>query len=185
MEESEEIMLVQKAYAGDAQAYEELIRQYARLVWATVYCVMHDATWTEDLVQETFIKGWQMLKTLREPASFRGWLLTIARRIALRHIENQGRQDKLADDLASLSGTQTLAPQRENTEDLRQQLHQALNQLPERYRLPLTLRYLEQLDYQQIAETLGLTDGSLRGLLNRGIKQMRVIMKPQLDSINC
>jgi RNA polymerase sigma-70 factor (ECF subfamily) len=123
-----------------------------------------------------------MIKTLREPASFRGWLLTIARRIALQHNESLCRQDRVLKSLASESVSEGEDQTVQDAEDLRQQLHQALRQLPERYRLPLTLRYLEQYNYDQIAQVLGLTDGSLRGLLNRGMKQLRGMLNPDKEA---
>lgn len=170
MVESIEVVLVQKAQGGDKLAYQELIKRYSRLVWVIVYGIVKDPGWAEDLVQETFLKSWQALKTLRNPASFRGWLTIIARRLALQHNEDMLRQDKVIDNLVSNPADETSEPA---LEDLREQLHWALRQLPEKYRLPLTLRYQEGYDYKKISQTLNITNGSLRGLLNRGMKLLR------------
>jgi RNA polymerase sigma-70 factor (ECF subfamily) len=72
-----------------------------------------------------------------------------------------------------VTGVQTCALPISSVQEDVNKLHQALKRLPERYRLPITLRYLEGYDYNQIAGALGLTDGSLRGLLNRGMKMLR------------
>ena len=170
-----DMVLVQKAQHGDQPAYEALIRRYDRLIWANVYGIIRDPAWTEDLVQETFLKGWQSLRQLREPAKFRGWLIMIARRKGLEHNERLSRKDQVMDELASLPAAEADT----DAEDLRQQLHTALTLLPERYRLPLTLRYLDGMDYYQIAGILAVTDGSLRGLLNRGMKMLKEKVKPQ------
>lgn len=166
----EDILLVKKAQAGNQPAYAGLIRRYAQLIWASIYGIIEDPNWTEDLVQETFLKAWEAIKSLQEPAKFRGWLIMIARREALQHARKSSRQEQVIKDFASESSE---ISEGDHNENLHQQLHSALRQLPERYRLPLTLRYLEGFDYNKISEVLSLTDGSLRGLLNRGMKMLR------------
>jgi RNA polymerase sigma-70 factor (ECF subfamily) len=176
MECNQEIMLVNKAKEGDKSSYEELIRAYGRLIWSVIYGIIHDPAGTEDLVQETFIKAWQSIKALREPSSFRGWLVMIARRKALQHNELLKRREKTVDDLVSYP-VKAESSDESGNEELRRQLHWALRQLPDRYRMPLTLRYLEGFNYRQIADNLGITDGSLRGLLNRGMQLLKETMK--------
>src|SRR2546426_10904429 len=91
MEQKDELALVRRAQAGDRPAFEELIRAHARLVWASVYGWVRDPAWTEDLVQETFLRAWEAVRELKQPEAFRGWLLTIARRLAWRQAEGAGR----------------------------------------------------------------------------------------------
>lgn len=191
----EDALLVEKAQADNQDSYAELIRRYARLVWVTIYGIVHDPVWTEDLVQETFIRGWEMINTLRDPSSFRSWLLMIARRKALQHNETLTRQGQIMEDLASRptgrgSPQWATRPAVEESDagdlpdrqaGLREQLHSVLRRLPDRYKVPITLRYLEGFNYNKIAEVLGLTDGSLRGLLNRGMKRLREELKPIKD----
>jgi len=141
------------------------------LVWAVVYSIIKEPTATEDIVQETFIKAWTSIKSLQDPNSFRTWLMSIARNCALEHNDKTIRQGKILNDPAH----KLCAGQDETTgkAELNGRLHQALQELPDKYRVPITLRYLEGFDYQKIALTLGITDGSLRGLLNRGMKILR------------
>src|SRR5437868_13534963 len=93
--EREDLPLVRRAQAGDRTAFEELIRAHARLVWASVYGWVRDPAWTEDLVQETFLRAWEAIRELKQPEAFRGWLLTIARRLAWRQAEVAGRMDAM------------------------------------------------------------------------------------------
>lgn len=184
--QSDEVVLVKKARSGSQKHYEVLIRRYARLVWSVVYGIVEDPTCTEDVVQETFMKAWEMINQLREPENFKAWLLTIARRNALQYHETMQKQGQIKQALASrpeaTSGRGSTrfdgaAQSSEDLEGLREQLHSALRQLPERYKVPLTLRYLEGFDYKKISGLLGLTDGALRGLLNRGMKALREEVK--------
>ena len=167
-------VLVLQAQSGNQSSYEQLIRRYARLVWSSIYGIV-DPSWNEDVVQETFIKGWQSLSDLREPDRFRGWILAIARNEALQHSMKTARHNDIIENIYG-ERSRTIAQEpvdKKESVDLNGQLHSALRQLPERYRLPLTLRYLEGLDYNKISNVLGLTDGSLRGLLNRGMRMLR------------
>ena len=95
MEQKDELALVRRAQAGDRTAFEELIRAHARLVWASVYGWARDPAWTEDLVQETFLRAWESIRELKQPEAFRAWLLTIARRLAWRQAEVAGRMDAM------------------------------------------------------------------------------------------
>jgi RNA polymerase sigma factor (sigma-70 family) len=67
---------------------------------------------------------------------------------------------------------------------LDQHLHCALAALPELYRAALTLRYLQEMDYRSIENTLGLTNGALRGILGRALASMRKQLRPTLASID-
>ena len=87
----EDVERVRRSQSGDRGAFEELIRATARLVWASVYGQVRDPAWTEDIVQETYLKAWASIGELKEPEAFRGWLLTIARRMSWRHAELAGR----------------------------------------------------------------------------------------------
>src|SRR5258706_4512557 len=93
MDLATEIDRVRRAQAGDRAAFEEIVRAQARLVWASVYGLVRDRAWTEDVVQETFLRAWESIRELKEPGAFRGWLLAIARRLAWRRAELSGRDE--------------------------------------------------------------------------------------------
>jgi RNA polymerase sigma-70 factor (ECF subfamily) len=176
MIDSEEI-LVQCAKRGDRAAFEELVRRTSRLVFARLYLETGDTHQAEDLLQETLLTAFRSLDQLAEPAKFRSWLLRIAQNHAI-----DARRRGLRQKRQSASGQQSerlrqeaVAPPQEEAErhELRQQVLSVLRTLPDEYRLPLTLRYLVGADYESIQMQMGLTNGSLRGLLHRGIKMLR------------
>jgi RNA polymerase sigma-70 factor (ECF subfamily) len=61
--------------------------------------------------------------------------------------------------------------------EVRERIHRVLSSLPEQYRLALTLRYMDGMDHETIGQTMGLSDGALRGILGRGLQAMRKILK--------
>jgi RNA polymerase sigma-70 factor (ECF subfamily) len=169
MDPARELECVRRSQSGDRGAFEELIRATARLVWASVYGAVRDPAWTEDLVQETYLRAWESIGELKDPAAFRGWLLTTARRLAWRRAELAGRP---------LPEVPDEAPQAAEPEEAREKVQEALQRLPERYRLPVTLHFLNGLDYDSIAKQTGLANGSLRGLIARGAQKLRAELAP-------
>jgi RNA polymerase sigma-70 factor (ECF subfamily) len=174
-----EIALVRSAQGGDRAAFEELVRRTSRLVYARLFLETGDRHRSEDLLQETLLTAFKSLRGLTEPASFRSWLLTIAQNTA---IDAARREHRLKRNAGALAGSENLklvagegprpAEQAERNET-RQQVLSILRSMPEEYRLPLTLRYLSGADYETIQTQLGLTNGSLRGLLHRGLRMLR------------
>jgi RNA polymerase sigma-70 factor, ECF subfamily len=163
--------LVRNAQAGDRAAFEELVRRTSRLVLARLYLETGDAHRAEDLLQETLLTAFRSLAQLTEPAKFRGWLLRIAVNTA---IDAARRDHRLKRSPGAVP--LRVAPQPEDSlerDETRQQVLAVLRSLPEEYRMPLTLRYLAGADYDTIQMQMGLTNGSLRGLLHRGLKLLR------------
>ena len=178
MTESEEA-LVRSARKGDRTAFEELVRRTSRLVYARLYLETGDAHRAEDLLQETFLIAFRSLSRLEDPARFQPWLLKIAQNLvvdAARHDLRLKRAPPRQEPMAKLEQVASSAPRPEDQlvrQELREQVLAVLRSLPEEYRQPLTLRYLGGADYETISAQLGLSNGSLRGLLHRGLKLLR------------
>jgi RNA polymerase sigma-70 factor (ECF subfamily) len=175
MVDSEE-NLVRSAQRGDRAAFEELVRRTSRLVFARLYLETGDTHQAEDLVQETLLTAFRNLDQLTEPGKFRSWLLRIAQNQAIDAARRGQRRKRRAES------SREEAPRRQEVaspateaekQETRQQVLAVLRALPEEYRLPLTLRYLAGADYETIQMQMGLTNGSLRGLLHRGMKMLR------------
>ena len=177
MIEPDEI-LVRSAQRDDKAAFEELVRRTTRLVFARLYLETGDTHQAEDLLQETFLTAFRNLGQLTEPAKFRSWLLRIAQNRAIDAARRQLRQKQQLDILRLEASPQSLHDSQR--EDLRQQVLAVLRTLPEEYRLPLTLRYLTGADYETIQVEMGLTNGSLRGLLHRGMNMLRAELRKVL-----
>jgi RNA polymerase sigma-70 factor (ECF subfamily) len=171
--------LVQSARNGDRAAFEELVRRTSRLVFARLYLEAGDAHRAEDLTQETFLTAFRSIRSLANAGGFRSWLLKIAQNVALDAARHDLRRKRAAPPRSSDSVLQTVADRGDRPDEqvqrdeTRGQVLAALRSLPEEYRLPLTLRYLTGADYDAICEQMGLTNGSLRGLLHRGLKLLR------------
>jgi len=177
--------LVRNAQRGDRAAFEELVRRTSRLVYARLYLETGDPHQAEDLLQETLLTAFRSLGQLTEPAKFRGWLLRIAQNTAIdagrrgRRLK-RGKESPTTNNLGALAGTLPGPEAHAEAEELRQTVLTILRSLPEEYRVPLTLRYLAGADYETIQMQMGLSNGSLRGLLHRGLKLLRTAMHEAL-----
>ena len=179
MSETDEA-LVLKAQKQDGPAFEELVRRTARLLYSQLYLETRDPHRTEDLVQETFLQAWRSIHQVTDPHGFRTWLLAIAQSVRLDGARRESRKKRtapvraLATDAAEAVASGTASPMEKMERDEAQdRAVEALRSLPDEYRLPLTLRYLAGADYATISRQLGLSNGSLRGLLNRGMSRLR------------
>lgn len=170
--------LVRRARDGDRTAFEEMIRRTSRLVYARLYLDTGDAHRSEDLLQETYLLAFRSLRRLTDPAGFRSWLLTIAHNALIDAARKDARRNRAAPSvpvirLAEHRDAGLMPDEAAERDERRERVLSTLRSLPEEYRLPLTLRYFTAADYDTISEQLGLTNGSLRGLLHRGLKLLR------------
>lgn len=156
--------LIHLAQQGDREAFGELVRRYRLAVINVVYRMCGDARLAEDAAQEAFIRAWQRLPAYRPQASFRSWLC----RIALNAAVDALRRERPEQDLETVSLTAGEA-QPEASLEQRQRLEQvrrAVLSLPDASRAVLVLREYEGLSYQEIAEALDISIGTVMSRLN-------------------
>ena len=166
------------AIHGDREAFEMIIRTHSRPLFAIAYSILERREEAEDVVQDSLVKAWKARWRVRDPEKFPAWLATIARHKA-QDVLRKRRTVPLSEQLF-----EPIEPESANTSALDQQLHSALAGLPELHRAALTLRYFEEMDYRTIENTLGLTNGALRGILGRALASMRKQLRPALASMD-
>jgi len=166
------------AIHGDREAFEMIIRTHSRPLFAIAYSILQSREEAEDVVQDSLVKAWKARWRVRDPEKFPAWLATITRHKA-HDVFRKRRTVPLSEQLIEL-----IEQESANTSALDQQLHSALATLPELHRAALMLRYFEKMDYRTIENTLGLTNGSLRGILGRALASMRKQLRPALTSMD-
>ncbi len=172
------------AIQGDRDAFETIIRASSRALFAIAYGVLQNRAEAEDVVQDAVIKAWKSRWRVRDPEKFPAWLATIARHRA-RDIARRRHDTALVDELEEIADDASENQDQIAREaQLNRQVHGALAELPEAHRVALTLRYFDALDYATIEQTLGLTNGALRGILGRALQTMRKRLQPALASLD-
>lgn len=165
--------LVARARAGDARAFEDLVRRHLRAAHAVALGVLADPADAEDVCQDSFLTALERLEECRDPERFVGWLLTIVRNRALNARERRGRQrgEPLEKAAGAVGGDD---PERDaERSELRGRLLAALGELPPAQREVVLLHDLEGFRHKDIAEVLGTSEGAVRVRLFEARRRLR------------
>ena len=172
--------LVRLAQAGDAEAFGALVVEHQRFVYNLALRALGDAREAEDVAQEAFVRAWLALPNFRGQAQFRTWLYRIVtnlcynRRARLRRELMAMGEDQVADTPDDSFADLTSGPE---VEERRMFLHQAIEALPENYRLLIVLRFQQELSYEEIANILNLPLGTVKTGLFRARAQLRQALR--------
>lgn len=176
----DESQLLRRAAAGDDVALESLIRQYETRVAALCRSILKRPDWTEDAVQETFLRVVQGLARFDAGSEgFASWLGRIARNAAIDLLRRLNVREAKQFDSAALDETEAAndspVERAIRREDLAL-LHEVLDALPGPQREVLVLRFLHNLEPQEIAGVLGISPGNARVRLNRALNAVRAAL---------
>ena len=175
-------MLVRRCVAGDAAAWEEIVRTYHRRIYNLCYRFAGTADDAQDLTQEVFIKMYRTLGSYDvERGAFVTWLTTMTRNLLVDHFRKT-KQDRMTDSLdATTSDHEDAMPLSDKIEDkaqppdagvqsreTREAVHAALQKLSPDLREAVILRDLQDLDYREIAQVLKVPEGTVKSRINRG-----------------
>ena len=178
-EASEDASLVGAARDGDRGAFGRLYDLYARMVHGVLLARVPTGE-VDDLVQDVFMMALRRLSTLRGTGSFGAWLAAIARNLANDYHRRSVPEDQLADS-ASTEDIGSGNTGRDD-QDLATAILDAIRSLPAAYRETLILRLVEGMTGPEIAARTGMTQGSVRVNLHRGMQQLRAKLNPNPSS---
>jgi RNA polymerase sigma-70 factor (ECF subfamily) len=182
--------LVQRVQAGDKSAFNLLVLKYQHRVLKLVSRFVSDAAEAEDVAQEAFIKAYRALASFRGDSAFYTWLYRIAINTAKNAlVSNRRRPIDFDLDLQDPEQYDRHARLKESdtpegvllTEEIRQVVEHAMEQLPEDLRTAIVLRELEGLSYEEIAEAMDCPVGTVRSRIFRAREAIDKKLKPLLE----
>jgi len=185
-----DLELVKRTQRGDQAAFDLLVRKHQHKVAALIGRYVADWSAVEDIAQETFVRVWRAIGNFRGEAQFSTWLHRIAVNTAKNYLTAKSRRPPGGDidiNEAELfdSGAQLRDGDTPEHELMRQQLEQtlmrAVQALPEELRLAITLREVDGLSYEAIAERMGCPIGTVRSRIFRAREAIDHDMQPLLD----
>ncbi len=179
--------LVLATLQGDVASFGILVERYWGLVFALVLARIRNPAEAEDIAQESFLKAYAHLRSLRRPARFAGWLS----RIALQQCTNAvrahvRRKAALAREAAEPTGAEALPAYSSNpglTEAQARFVRETVSRLPERLQQLVLMRFMAGLSAVQIAEQLGKRPGTVRVYLHRAYQMLRQDLAPLLEEV--
>lgn len=169
--------------AGDESAIERLIGEFQPGIFRLTLSVLNDPVEANEATQDTFIAALGALKTYRENSSLKAWLYTIGLNVSRNRLRKRKTLQRLNDTLQAVFRVQsqkTPSPEDaiiQNEKDAA--LWKALNQLGEKHRIPLVLRYFHNLSTAEIAEVLNINEGTIHSRLHIGRERLRVELEKQ------
>ena len=169
--------LIQRTLLGDESAFGFLVDKYKGSVHALAYRKLGDFHTAEEITQDTFLKAYQKLSTLKDPARFPGWLYVIAARCCISWLRQNRLQTESFDSVKREMNTQSWAKYADAR--LHEEVHNALESLPESERTVLTLYYMAGMTCEEIGRFIGTSCGAIRDRLYRA----RIRLKEELTMI--
>jgi RNA polymerase sigma-70 factor, ECF subfamily len=183
MDGSEE--LIAAVRQGDENAFRLIFEQHHRFVFRFLYGMVGDRRLAEELMQETFMRAYKNIATLREEARLLSWLCGIARHVALHSLRSRpGKNQWIAiddEEVVELREEQGTPETRMLNAELKTVIHDALAALDDDKRGVFILKVLQQMSYEEIAEVTGFSIPKLKTDLHRAKAQMRRLIRPYLE----
>jgi RNA polymerase sigma-70 factor, ECF subfamily len=183
--------LVARVQRGDSAAFDLLVRKYQHRIAALISRYIRDWSEVQDVAQETFLRAYRAIGNFRGDAQFYTWLHRIAVNTAKNHLVAHNRRPPTEDIEVSdaeqfdsgirLRDTDT--PERELMRvEMERTVMRAVEALPEELRVAITLREVDGLSYEEIAERMGCPIGTVRSRIFRAREAIDTELKPLLDT---
>jgi len=177
--------VVARVLAGESQLYEILMRRYNQRLFRVSVAILHDQSEAEDVMQDAYVRAYQHLADFEGRAKFSTWLTRIAVHEALARTRRRSRfqpvrdfEDASGDAMKPLASAGPDPEQQASTRELSELLEKAILGLPEDYRLILMMRHVEEMNTEETAECLNVTEENVRVRLHRA----RALLRKQLYS---
>ena len=182
MEREDDAQLVRAVLSGDDTAFDILVEKYQKSVHALVWQKIGDFHYAEEITQDTFLRAYRKLSTLRNPSRFLGWLFVIANRLCLKWLQKQksakqlqSLEDTPMEEVAKSDYAHYVSEQREReaTEHRFEIVKKLLDKLPESERTVMVLHYLGEMTLKEISRSLGVPVERVKVQLYRARKRLR------------
>jgi RNA polymerase sigma-70 factor (ECF subfamily) len=182
--------LIRKAIGGDDAAFAVLMERYADLVFSVVVGIVRNETDAADVAQETFVRAYRALPRFRGDAKFSSWLYRIAVNRSLTFIRKRKRRGRTV-DIGLGPHVEARALEERHVADpgelvldaeFRRLVREAVDRLPPKYRAAVTLFYIEERSYKEVAEVLGIPMGTLKTHLHRARALLKEILEKEFPT---
>ncbi len=160
--------LLERFTTGDVEAFETLFQQYQKNVYGWIVRIVRNPTAAEELTVETFWRVYRSHARFDATRSFEAWTRRIATNLALDYLKRARNEVEFTENISFESPTDPATRQ-----DTRKQIQEAFNQLPPKLRLTATLALVEDVPYEEIAESLGIPVGTVKSRVFKATRLLR------------
>lgn len=169
--------LVRRAKRGNADAFSELVRRHQHTVYSLALRYMRDPALAEDMAQEAFLKGYRLLRGFRGDCRFSTWMYRVTCSVCLTEIARRRRRGEVALEANAPEEGATPDPGAKDSAEI---IRRCVTRLPERYATIITMYYLDQAPYEEIAAAMEIPVGTLKTWMFRARKELRTLVEQEL-----
>lgn len=175
--------LLDKAKAGDREAFKTVVSRYQKKVFLLAYSLLHNREDALDVVQETFMKLYQKFHIFESERNFQAWLLQMTKNLAIdyyrkHHLQRREREVGGTIERIDVPGEGSASPS--SRVELGQAFSRCLEKLAVKQRMILVMKHYQGLQYQEIARVLDISVGTVKSLHFKAVRNMRKLLSPQL-----
>jgi RNA polymerase sigma-70 factor (ECF subfamily) len=175
---SDDVLFIEQARKGDHAAFGELVKRYQRRAYAVAYGLVGNRDDALELAQESFVKAYRAMGRFNTDRPFYPWLHRIVRNTCLNHIKKRSRRGEFSLDGMMADGRDFATDERGPAEsagadELRRGLSRAMQRLSAPHREILTLRHVDELSYEEIAQVLEVPKGTVMSRLHAARRSLR------------
>ena len=180
MKKEDDVNLIRKILSGDDAAFSILVEKYQKSIHALAWRKIHDFHYAEEIMQDTFLKAYKKLPTLKNHKQFAGWIHVIANRLCIDWVRKQkpamqSLEDTRPEEIEKSSYTHHMSEQRvtERVEYCNELVQKLLEKLPENERAVVTLYYFDEMSTKEIGEFMGVSVNTITSRLQRARKRLQ------------
>ena len=181
MEYSDPARLIERCIEGDDQAIEIFVRRHETDIFRLAFSVLQDPSEAREAAQDTFITALKALPNYQERSSLKAWLCTIALNVSRNRLRKRKVLEKLHNTLTVVFQIETRKQPTVEESVIQTEKEKAawnaLNELDEKHRMVMILRYSQELPVHEIAEILSITEGTVHSRLHTARKRLRIALK--------
>jgi RNA polymerase sigma-70 factor, ECF subfamily len=181
-EKSEDLELIHRSQAGDTEAFGELVTKYRAKIYNMLYGMVRNENDAWDLAQEGFLQAWLSIHKFEGRSSFYTWLYRLTVNLAIDSLRRKGRCVEVELDEAIPCSLPSPRANYRRTE-ISEFINAALAQLSPEHRAVIVLKEIEDLQYQEIAEALNVSVGTVMSRLFYGRRKLQSILRPIFTSV--
>ncbi len=190
----DELRLVERCQAGDTEAFNELVTRYRNRAYAMIYNMVRNEQDAWDLAQDGFLKAWKSIGRFRGQSSFFTWLYRILMNVTIdwmrrRQIEGSSEFDD-THGLRDIEPGAVTAPRDEmqpierlSDKEIRARIDAAISKLSDEHRTVIVLREIEGMEYQEIADSVGCSIGTVMSRLFYARKKLQTLLKDVYENL--
>lgn len=192
--EEDDLVLVARSQAGDATAFDELVTRHRRRAFAMIFQLVRNEQDAWDIAQDGFFKAWKSIGRFRGQSAFYTWLYRILMNLAIDFLRR--RQAGGATEFDDAVGLQQIEPGSLTTprsapappeglagKEIRARIDEAIGRLSADHRAVIVMREIEGLDYQEIADTMGCSLGTVMSRLFYARKKMQTMLRDLYENL--